>query len=198
MKENASTRRVSLSLLTISLVACFWILGPVHAKAVGVAYCFLEHGKANDETISRTTVSYALVAAESRSQALFAAYTMVNATLQEDYKDLIGKSAYQHGEGISSPRCDTWAFSSGYWTLKEVGFEDSLYKYNTIVAGVGSTPDAAKKNATENLRLHNWSWSEESEEPRPQEPPQPSPKELPTGDLGDDPRLLASAKVDPT
>lgn len=127
MKDDKSTKRVTVSLIAMSLVACFLLLGPAHAQAVGVAFCFLVHGKAGDETTSRTTLEYALFTGESRTEARSAAYAQVNAALLEKYDNLIGRSAHEHGEGVDGPRCDTWAFSSGYWTLIETKFADSLY-----------------------------------------------------------------------
>ena len=157
MTGETMTKRAALA--AISLVVCFWLLGPARAEAVGVAYCFLEHEKAGDETVYQTTVKYALMVRESRNEAEDAAYAEVDATLQQEYAHLIGKSVYEHGEEIDSPRCDTWAFSSGYWTLIEARFNNSSYTFHWIAAGVGTTPDAAEANAIKNLGLHNWSWS---------------------------------------
>ena len=75
------------------------------------------------------------------------------------YAHLIAQSVYEHGEEIGGPRCDTWAFTSGYWTLIQTRFSNSSYSFHTIAAGVGTTEDAASANAVKNLGLHNWSWS---------------------------------------
>ncbi len=88
-----------------------------------MAYCYLEHSKAGDETEYRTTVKYALMERASRSEAREAAYAEVDATLQQEYAHLIGQSVYEHGEAIDGPDCDTWAFTSGYWTLIETKHE---------------------------------------------------------------------------
>ena len=157
MTAETITKRTALA--AIFLVLCLWLLGPARAEAVGVAYCFLEHEKAGDETVYQTIVKYALMVRESRSEAKDAAYAEVEATLEQEYAHLIGKSVYEHGEEITGPQCDTWAFSSGYWTLIEVKFANSSYTFHWIVAGVGTTPDAAEANAIKNLELHNWSWS---------------------------------------
>lgn len=159
MGADTSTRRVAFALMVMLFMTCFWLVGAARADAVGVAYCRLEHGKAGDETEYRTTVKYALMTRESRSEAKAAAYTEVEATLKQKYAHLIGRTVYEHGEEIDGPTCDTWAFSSGYWTLIETKFDNSTYTFHTIVAGVGTTPDAAEANAIKNLRLHNWSWS---------------------------------------
>ena len=149
----------AIALAAVPLVVCLWLLAPADASAVGVAYCFLEHGKAGDETEYITTVKYALITRDSRSEAKEAAFAEVDATLQQTYSHLIGKSVYEHGESIRGPTCDTWAFSSGYWMLVETKFDNSTYTYHTIVAGVGTTADAAEANALKNLGLRNWNWS---------------------------------------
>lgn len=160
MIADRSTRRVARALMVVPIVACFWLIGAIHADAVAVAYCYLEQGKASDETEYRTTVKYALMERPSRSEARDAAYAEVDAALQQEFAHLIGRSVYEHGEAIDGPNCDTWAFSSGYWTLIETRFANSSYTYYTIVAGVGTTEDAATANAIKNLGLHNWSWSQ--------------------------------------
>ena len=157
--DQGMKRYRAVALAALPLVLCFWLLAPARSQAIGVAYCFLEHGKAGDETEYRTTVKYALMARESRSEATEAAFADVEATLHQKYGHLIGKTVYEHGESISGPECDTWAFSSGYWTLMETKFADSSYTYHTIVAGVGTTADAAEANAIKNLGLHTWGWS---------------------------------------
>ena len=160
-RRSTSTRRPAFGLTVLALVASFWLLGPARAEAVGVAYCYLRHGKAGDETEYRTTVKYALLVRDSRSEAREAAYAEVDGTLQQRYAHLVGKTVYEHGESIAGPRCDTWAFSSGYWTLIETRFDNSTYTFHTIVAGVGTTADAAEANALKNLGLHNWGWSQQ-------------------------------------
>ena len=91
-------------------------LAPARADAVGVAFCFLVHGKAGDDVEFRTTVKYALVERPSRTEASEAARAEGERTLQNDYAHLTGQSVYEHGEAIAGPYCDTWAFTSGYWT----------------------------------------------------------------------------------
>ena len=162
MTGGRSTRRAVGALMVLPLAACFWLAGAASADAVGVAYCYLEHSKAGDETEYRTTVKYALMERASRSEAKEAAYAEVDADLQQHYAHLIGQSVYEHGEAIDGPDCDTWAFTSGYWTLIETRFSNSSYTFRTIVAGVGTTEDAATANAIKNLGLHNWGWSEKA------------------------------------
>ena len=148
-------------LLFVLGAACAWLLVPADANAVGIAYCFIEHGKAGDDVEYRTTVKYALMVRDSRSEAKEVALAEVARTLQRKYSHLIGKSVYEHGESIAGPECDTWAFTSGYWTLIETRFSNSSYAFHTIVAGVGTTEATATANAIKNLELHNWSWSQE-------------------------------------
>ena len=162
MTDGRSTPRAVGALMVLPLVACFWLAGAARADAVGVAYCYLAHSKAGDETEYHTTVKYALMVRASRSEAKEAAYAEVDAALQQDYAHLIGQSVYEHGEAIDGPDCDTWAFTSGYWTLIETRFSNSSYTFHTIVAGVGTTEDAATANAIKNLGLHNWSWYEKT------------------------------------
>ena len=156
---STRTRRATSALTVLLFVACFWLLGPAYAEAVGVAYCYLTHDKAGDETEYRTTVKYALLVRDSRSEARDAAYAEADGALQQKYAHLIGQTVYEHGESIGGPDCDTWAFTSGYWTLIETRFNNSTYTFHTIVAGVGTTEDAATANAIKNLGLHNWGWS---------------------------------------
>lgn len=158
MDSNASAKGAK-PLLFVLFATGLWLLAPTRADAVGVAYCYLEHGKAGDDIEYRTTAKYALMVRESRSEARKAAEAEVASTLQQKYAHLIGQSVYEHGESIAGPRCDTWAFTSGYWTLIETKFSNSSYAYHTIVAGVGTTEDAATANAIKNLGLHNWAWS---------------------------------------
>ena len=159
MSGNVSMKRATMSLI-LGLAACVWILVPGRAEAVGVAFCYLDHGKAGDDIEFRTTVKYALVERASRTEALEAARAEVENTLQSKYAHLKGQSVYEHGEEIDGPSCDSWAFSSGYWTLIQTEFSNSTYAYHTIVAGVGTTEDAALANAIKHLGLHNWSWSD--------------------------------------
>ena len=105
------------SKLLVLVVACVWLLAPAYVNAVGVAFCFIEHGKAGDEVEYLTTAKYALMVRPSRSEAKEAATAEVERTLQQKYAPLIGQSVYEHGESISGPTCDTWAFTSGYWIL---------------------------------------------------------------------------------
>ena len=154
-----SPKPATVALMALPLVVCLWLLAPPRALAVGVAFCYLKHGEAGDETEYRTTVKYALMERESRSEAKKAAYADVEATLQQKYAHLIGKTVYEHGESIDGPECDTWAFSSGYGTLIETKFSNFSYTFHNIVAGVGTTADAATANAIKNLGMHNWGWS---------------------------------------
>ena len=148
--------------MVLPLAACFWLAAAAGADAVGVAYCYLEHGKAGDETEYRTTVKYALMERAPGAKRKRRRTRKSDATLQQDYSHLIGQSVYEHGEAIEGPHCDTWAFASGYWTLIETKFSNSSYTFHTIVAGVGTTEDAATANAIKNLGLHNWGWSEKA------------------------------------
>ena len=66
-------------------------------------------------------------------------------------------------------------------------FSNSSYSFHTIVAGVGTTEDAALANAIKNLRLRNWSWSHE----------QHGYQGLDTGDSGSGTGDLAIGEVDP-
>ena len=160
MIGDTSTRRPAWPLMVLPLVVWCGLLAPASAEAVGVAFCYLEHGKAGDATEFQTTVKYALMRRDSRSEAKDAAYAEVDRTLQQEYSHLIGQSVYEHGEEIDGPYCDTWAFTSGYWMLIETKFSNSSYTFHTIVAGVGTTVDAAEANAIKNLGLNNWSWSQ--------------------------------------
>ena len=160
MIRNTSRKCASGSLI-LAFAACIWLLAPGRADAVGVAFCFLVHGEAGDEVENRTTIKYALVERATRTEASKAARAEVERTLQNEYAHLIDQSVYEHGEAIDGPYCDTWAFSSGYWTLIQTKFSNISYSFHTIVAGVGTTEDAALANAIKNLGLHNWSWSRE-------------------------------------
>ena len=75
-------------------------------------------------------------------------------TLQSEYGHLIGQSVYQHGEAIDGSYCDTWAFTSGYWTFIQTEFQ-LVVLVHSIVAGAGTTEDAALANAIKNLGLRN-------------------------------------------
>ena len=173
--------------LVLALTASVWILAPGRADAVGVAFCFLLHGKAGDDVEFRTTVKYALMERASRTEASKAARAEVEQTLQNEYAHLIGQSVYEHGEAIDGPYCDNWAFTSGYWTLIQTEFSNSSYSFHTIVAGVGTTEDAALANAIKNLGLRNWSWSLDEH----------GYQGLNTGDSGTGTGDLAIGEVDP-
>ena len=186
MNRNVSRKRATVSLI-LALTACVWLLAPGRADAVGVAFCFLVHGKAGDDVEYLTTVKYALVERATRTEASQAARAEVERTLQSTYAHLIGQSVYEHGEAIDGPYCDAWAFSSGYWTLIQTMFSNSSYSFHTIVAGVGTTEDAALANAIKNLGLRNWSWSHE----------QHGYQGLDTGGSGSGTGDLAIGEVDP-
>ena len=143
----------------VALSALVWLLAPERADAVGVAFCYLRHGKAGDETEFITTVKWALMERATRTEAQEAARAEVERTLEAEYSHLVEQSVYEHGEEIRGPYCDTWAFSSGYWTLIETKFANSSYTFHSVAAGVGTTEDAALANAIKNLALYNWSWS---------------------------------------
>ena len=144
---------------TILLSAFVVLIAPERADPVGVAFCYLEHLKAGDEVDFITTVKYALIERATRTEALETARANVERTLGEKYSHLVGQSLYEHGEDIDGPHCSTWAFSAGYWTLIQTTFSNSSYAYHEVVAGVGTTEDAALANAIKNLTLRNWSWS---------------------------------------
>ena len=145
--------------LVLSLAAFVCLATPARVDAIGVAFCFLVHGKAGDDIEYSTTVKYALMQRATRTEASEAARAEVERTLQAKYAHLIGQSVYEHGEEINGPYCDTWAFASGYWILIQTKFANSSYSFHTVAAGVGTTEDAASANAIKNLGLHNWSWS---------------------------------------
>lgn len=159
MTSHTLTKGVRVTLMTILLVAGISTFLPLRAGAIGVAYCFIEHWEAGDDVEHRRVAKYALLVRESRSEARDAAYHVVNDTLEKDYSELKGKNVYEHGEAVRGPLCDTWAFPVAHWYLVEVEFEHSIYKFHTVVAGVGTTEDSALTNAQKNLGVHNWAWA---------------------------------------
>ena len=153
------SRRCAAVAGAMALTVFAVLLAPARADAVGVAFCYLEHRKAGDEVDSIRTVKYALIERASRTEALESARANVERTLEEKYSHLVGQSLYEHGEDIDGPHCTTWAFSAGYWTLIQTRFSNSSYAYHEVVAGVGTTEEAALANAIKNLALRNWGWS---------------------------------------
>lgn len=160
MSRNSWTRGARAALLVVSLVAWCWLFAPIRADAVGVAYCFLEHGEAGDEHETWTTVKYALAVSESRSEAREAARGRVKEAMQDDkYAGLEDKSVYEHGAAVRGPQCDTWAFQNPHWVLIRASFKYSSYEFDTVVAGVGTEEKKAMADAEKNLKLHNWAWT---------------------------------------